>query len=77
MPPKRIAIGRYTPQAKRTKASRAKLALETNEEREARLEAVRVRLTQANSSETNEQRDAKMVTVQACSATAKADLIFI
>lgn len=45
---------------KRTAIGRAKLALETDKERETRLEAVWVYLTQATSSETNEQRESKM-----------------
>lgn len=72
MPPKRSAIGWYTPQARRKKASRAKLALETDEKREARLETVRVCVTLANLSETDEQQDPKIETVQIRTVTAKA-----
>jgi hypothetical protein len=52
MPPKRQAICRSTPQARKKRALRASA---TDEQREARLETARVRITQARSSETLEQ----------------------
>ena len=61
MPPKRKAIGRSTPQARKKKALRAS---ETDEQREARLETARVRNAQAFSSETLQQRDARLETVR-------------
>ena len=57
MPPKRKAIGRSTPTARKKKASRAS---ETDEQRETRLETLRVRNAQARSSETDEQREARV-----------------
>lgn len=43
MPPNRTAIGRYTTQAKRKKTSRAS---ETDEQRQLRMETVRIRSAQ-------------------------------
>ena len=69
MPPKRKAIGRSTPQARKKKALRAS---ETDEQREARLETIRVRTAQSRSSETDEQREARLETIRIRTAQARS-----
>jgi len=60
MPPKRLAIGRATPQARKKKASRAS---ETDKQREAKLKTVRVHNAQACSPETVDQQETRLETV--------------
>lgn len=71
MPPKRQAIGRSTPQARKKKASQAS---EIDEQREATLETARVRNPQACSFETVEQREARLESVRARTARSKRTL---
>jgi hypothetical protein len=59
MSPKCQSIGRSTSQARKKKALRAS---DTDEQREARLEADRGQTPQARSNETGEQREAREMT---------------
>ncbi|GFT70106.1 transposable element Tcb2 transposase [Trichonephila clavipes] len=54
MPPKRRAIGRSTPQARKRRALRAS---ESDEQRALRLENLRVQATETRSSKSSDQRD--------------------
>ncbi|GFX97843.1 uncharacterized protein TNCV_4904941 [Trichonephila clavipes] len=59
MPPKRRAIGRSTPQARKRRALRAS---ESDEQRELRLENLRVHATETRSSESFDQREVRLET---------------
>ena len=69
MPPKRSSIGRVTNQVKRR---RQKRALETSEQRLARLETDRVQTALARSTETSEQRQARQETDRVHTALARS-----
>ncbi|GFY31473.1 ATP-dependent DNA helicase [Trichonephila clavipes] len=59
MPPKRRAIGRSTPQARKRRALRAS---ESDEQRALRLENLRVHATETRSSESSDQREVRLET---------------
>ncbi|GFY21464.1 ATP-dependent DNA helicase [Trichonephila clavipes] len=59
MPPKRRAIGRSTPQARKRRALRAS---ESDEQRSLRLENLRVHATETRSSESSDQREVRLET---------------
>ncbi|GFX58732.1 uncharacterized protein TNCV_804371 [Trichonephila clavipes] len=59
MPPKRRAIGRSTPQARKRRALRAS---ELDEQRALRLENLRVHATETRSSESSDQREVRLET---------------
>ncbi|GFU44735.1 hypothetical protein TNCV_2220521 [Trichonephila clavipes] len=59
MPPKRRAIGRSTPQARKRRALRAS---ESDEQRALRLENLRVHSTETRSSESSDQREVRLET---------------
>ncbi|GFW18545.1 ATP-dependent DNA helicase [Trichonephila clavipes] len=59
MPPKRRAIGRSTPQARKRRALRA---LESDEQRSLILENLRVHATETRSSESSDQREVRLET---------------
>ncbi|KAG8308682.1 hypothetical protein J6590_104057 [Homalodisca vitripennis] len=58
MPPKRQAIGRSTPQARKKRAIRAS---ESDEQRVLRLENIRVHAAETRSTESSEQRKLRPV----------------
>ncbi|GFU20613.1 hypothetical protein TNCV_3785121 [Trichonephila clavipes] len=60
MPPKRRAIGRSTPQARKRRALRAS---ESDEQRALRLENLRVHATETRSSESSDHRELRLETV--------------
>ncbi|GFU73652.1 hypothetical protein TNCV_317141 [Trichonephila clavipes] len=60
MSPKRRAIGRSTPQARKRRALRAS---ESDEQRALRLENLRVHATETRSSESSDQREVRLETV--------------
>ncbi|KFM67243.1 SCAN domain-containing protein 3, partial [Stegodyphus mimosarum] len=68
MPPKRKFIARSTPQARKKKASRDS---ETKEQREKRLENIRVCTVQDRSYETNEKWEARLENVRVQSAQSR------
>ncbi|KAG8299992.1 hypothetical protein J6590_087516 [Homalodisca vitripennis] len=59
MPPKRQAIGRSTPQARKKRAIRAS---ESDEQRVLRLENIRVHAAETRSTESSEQRKLRLET---------------
>ncbi|GFV21987.1 uncharacterized protein TNCV_4526731 [Trichonephila clavipes] len=59
MPPKRRAIGRSTPQARKRRALRAS---ESDEQRALRLENLRAHATETRSSESSDQREVRLET---------------
>ncbi|GFT34016.1 hypothetical protein TNCV_4384681 [Trichonephila clavipes] len=59
MPPKRRAIGRSTPQARKRRALRAS---ESDEQRALSLENLRVHATETRSSESSDQREVRLET---------------
>ncbi|GFV65186.1 hypothetical protein TNCV_2148781 [Trichonephila clavipes] len=59
IPPKRRAIGRSTPQARKRRALRAS---ESDEQRALRLENLRVHATEIRSSESSDQREVRLET---------------
>ncbi|GFV66451.1 uncharacterized protein TNCV_3032051 [Trichonephila clavipes] len=59
MPPKRRAIGRSTPQARKRRVLQAS---ESDEQRELRLENLRVHATETRSSESSDQREVRLET---------------
>ncbi|GFX67669.1 hypothetical protein TNCV_3934111 [Trichonephila clavipes] len=61
MPPKRRAIGRSTPQARKRRALRAS---ESDVQRALRLENLRVHATETRSSESSDQREVRLETVR-------------
>lgn len=69
MPPKRQSIGRSTSRARQAKALRAS---ETQEQREARVEADRLQTAQARASETQAQREARVEANRSQTAQARA-----
>jgi hypothetical protein len=63
MPPKRKCIGRKTPEAQRRKILRAS---ETEDQKEARLKAVRTHSAQVHTNETQEEREARIEALRFC-----------
>ncbi|GFX74220.1 hypothetical protein TNCV_2912531 [Trichonephila clavipes] len=63
MPPKRRAIGRSAPQARKRRALRAS---ESDEQRASRLENLRVHATETRSSESSDQRESPRANLSSC-----------
>ncbi|XP_059160882.1 uncharacterized protein LOC131944344 [Physella acuta] len=70
MPPKRKSIGRSTSEARTKRAIRAS---ETDEQRESRLESIRVGTAQTRSNETEQQHESRLETVRLRTAQARSN----